>query len=99
MADPSSVKMGRYSCPRRRRRNTASRKRGAFLLYKGRAYCWTEISPAGQIRLTEATAAFLQLRPGMSLLSIRSSDIAFTMGAKGPLLEKAENFDGEIPKF
>ena len=91
--------MGRYSCPRRRRRNAASRKRGAFLPYKGRAYCWTEISPAGQIRLTEATAAFLQLRPGMSLLSIRSSDIAFTMGAKGPLLEKAENFDGEIPKF
>ena len=44
-------------------------------------------------------AAFLQLRPGMSLLSIRSSDIAFTMGAKGPLLEKAENFDGEIPQF
>ena len=72
---------------------------GAFLPYKGRAYCWTEISPAGQIRLTEAMAAFLQLRPGMSLLSIRSSDIAFTMGAKGPLLEKAENFDGEIPKF
>ena len=35
----------------------------------------------------------------MTLLSIRSSDIAFTMGAKGPLLEKAENYDGEIPLF
>lgn len=35
----------------------------------------------------------------MELLSIRSSDIAFTMGAKGPLLEKAENYDGEIPLF
>ena len=33
----------------------------------------------------------------MELLSIRSSDIAFTMGAKGPLLEKAETYDGEIP--
>ena len=32
----------------------------------------------------------------MELLSIRNSDIAFTMGAKGPLLEKAENYDGEI---
>ena len=35
----------------------------------------------------------------MELLSIRSRDIAFTMGAKGPLLEKAENYDGEIPFF
>ena len=43
--------------------------------------------------------AFLRLRPGMRLLSIRSSDIAFTMGAKGPLLEKAERFNGEIPLF
>ena len=42
---------------------------------------------------------FLKVRPGMELLSIRSSDIAFTMGAKGPLLEKAENYDGEIPLF
>ena len=30
---------------------------------------------------------------------IRSSNIAFTMGAKGPLLEKAENYNGEIPLF
>lgn len=33
------------------------------------------------------------------LLSIRSSDIAFTMGAKGPLLEKAHNFHGEIKRY
>ena len=39
------------------------------------------------------------LKPEMRLLSIRSSDIAFTMGAKGLLLEKAVNFDGEIPLF
>ena len=39
------------------------------------------------------------LKPEMRLLSIRSSDIAFTMGAKGPLLEKAARFDGEIPLF
>lgn len=43
--------------------------------------------------------AFLGLKSGVRLLSIRSSDIAFTMGAKGPLLEKAEHFDGEIPTF
>jgi len=35
----------------------------------------------------------------MELLSIRSSDIAFTMGAKGPLLEKAHSFHGEIERY
>ena len=69
---------------------------GAVVPYKGRAYCWTEISENGEIRLTEEMQAFLHLRPGMRLLSIRSSDIAFTMGAKGPLLEKAEHFGGEL---
>ncbi len=72
---------------------------GHFLPYKGRAYCWTAISESGEIRLTEEMMVFLHLAPGMGLLSIRSSDIAFTMGAKGPLLEKAERFDGEIPIF
>lgn len=42
---------------------------------------------------------FLDIKPGMQLLSIRSSNIAFTMGAKGPLLEKAKNYKGEIPLF
>ena len=72
---------------------------GAFLRYKGRAYCWTAVSASGEIRLTEGMLAALQLAPGMRLLSIRSSDIAFTMGAKGPLWEKAERFPGEIPLF
>lgn len=43
--------------------------------------------------------AFLHLKPEMRLLSIRSSDIAFIMGAKGPLLEKVAHFDGETPQF
>ena len=72
---------------------------GAFLLYKGRSYCWTTISASGEIMLTEEMRIALHLEPGMRLLSIRGSDIAFTMGAKGPLLEKAEQFDGEIPLF
>ena len=42
---------------------------------------------------------FLEIQPGMPLLSIRSSDIAFTMGAKWPLLEKAKNYEGMIPQF
>ena len=52
-----------------------------------------------ELELTSSIHHFLKVRPGMELLSIRSSDIAFTMGAKGPLLEKAENYDGEIPLF
>ena len=43
--------------------------------------------------------AFLHLKPEMRFLSIRSSDIAFTMGVKGSLLEKAAHFDGETPQF
>ena len=72
---------------------------GAFLPYKGRWYGWTAISPDGMLTLSEPAMQFLKLAPGMELLSIRSSDIAFTMGAKGPLLEKAANYPGEIPVF
>ena len=72
---------------------------GTFVPYKGRSYCWTTVSASGGILLTEEMMAFLHLKPGMRLLSIRSSDIAFTMGAKGPLLEQAAHFDGEIPLF
>ena len=57
------------------------------------------ISAEGEITLTEEMLAFLDLSSGMRLLCIRSSDIAFTMGAKGPLLDKAERFEGEIPQF
>lgn len=39
------------------------------------------------------------LEPGMRLLSVRSSNIAFTMGARGILLDKAEHFGGVIPLF
>ena len=69
---------------------------GEFIKYKGRSYCWISISETGVIQLNGKMINFLNLEIGMELLSIRSSDIAFTMGAKGPLLEKAENYDGEI---
>lgn len=74
-------------------------KQGAFIKYKGRSYCWVDISETGEILLTEEMMKFLNIKPNMPLLSIRSSDIAFTMGAKGPLLEKAENYEGDIPLF
>ena len=72
---------------------------GAFIRYKGRSYCWTNISNEGAIMLSESMMDFLEISPGDELLSIRSSDIAFTMGARGPLLERAKNYEGDIPIF
>ena len=69
---------------------------GEFIQYKGRSYCWINISETGIIQLNQDMMTFLELNIGMELLSIRSSDIAFTMGAKGPLLEKERNYNGEI---
>lgn len=67
--------------------------------HKGRKYAWLGIDHDGVIKLPQSTLEVLELQSGMELLSIRSSDIAFTMGAKGPLLEKAHNFHGEIERY
>ena len=69
---------------------------GEFIQYKGRKYAWLDIDKNGVIKLPHSTLAVLDLQSGMELLAIRSSDIAFTMGAKGPLLQKAHNFQGSI---
>ena len=69
---------------------------GEFVKYKGRSYCWLNISENGIIQLNQQILDFLNLKIGMELLSIRSSNIAFTMGATGPLLESADNYEGEI---
>lgn len=72
---------------------------GEFIRYKGRFYCWMPVSETGTVTLTKEMMTFLHLEPETRLLSIRSSNIAFTMGAKGPLLKKAENFNGDIPLY
>ena len=72
---------------------------GEFMQYKGCKYAWLDIYKNGVIKLPHSTLSVLELQSGMELLSIRSSDIAFTMGAKGPLLEKAHNFQGSIKKY
>ena len=69
---------------------------GEFVKYKGRSYCWVNISENGVIQLNQQILDFLNLKIGMELLSIRSSDIAFIMGATGPLLERVDNYKGEI---
>ena len=72
---------------------------GEFIKYKGRSYCWINISENGVIWLSQQILDFLNLKTGMELLSIRSSDIAFTMGATGSLLERSHHYEGEIPLY
>ena len=72
---------------------------GEFIKYKGRSYCWLFVSPEGRLVLTPSMLQDLQLAPGMTLLCIRSSNIAFTIGAKGPLLERERRYRGEIEVY
>ncbi len=74
-------------------------EQGAFIKYKGRSYAWANVSDDGQIALTDEMMAVLKIEPGMKLLSIRSSDIAFTMGAYGRLVEESMKHEDEIPLF
>ncbi|MEF9921051.1 MAG: hypothetical protein RSC93_11545 [Erysipelotrichaceae bacterium] len=72
---------------------------GKFIHYKGRGYCWCAISKDGTLRLSQEMMDTLELKKGLKLLSIRSSDIAFTMGVRGPLLDKAHEYRGKIQVF
>ena len=72
---------------------------GEFIKYKGRSYCWVESSSIPGLTFKKSIIFFVRRICPSCEISIRSSDIAFTMGAKGPLLEKAENYEGEIPLF
>lgn len=74
-------------------------EQGTFIKYKGRFYAWVNISNDGLITLTDEMMAFLKIEAGMKLLSIRSSDIAFTMGAYGRLVEESMKHEGEISLF
>lgn len=72
---------------------------GEFVGYKGRSYCWLAVSPGGRLKLTGSMLERQKIAPGDELMCIRSSDIAFTLGHHGPLLERAENYRGEIPVY
>ena len=74
-------------------------KEGEFIKYKGRGYAWVKINEEGKISLSDEAMQFLKLEKDMKLLSIRSSDIAFTMGAYGPLLEESLKHDNEIKVY
>ncbi len=74
-------------------------KEGDFIKYKGRGYTWIKINEDGKISLSDEVMQYLKLKKDMKLLSIRSSDIAFTMGAYGPLLEESLKHDSEIKVY
>jgi len=57
-----------------------------FIKYKGRKYCWISINN-GELILKENTFSVCDLKIGYKLLSIRSSNIVFTLGVKGPIIE------------
>lgn len=71
---------------------------GEVMPYKGRLYGAAPLA-AGRVLLTPGHLKAFGLSPGSRLLCIRSSDIAFTLGAKGPLWERAGHYAGEIPTF
>ena len=68
---------------------TYSINHGEFIRYKGRGYSWLPISPSGLVQLSENAMNYLDLKAGTKLMCIKSSDIAFTMGAKGPLMDNS----------
>ena len=72
---------------------------GHFIQYQGRGYSWLTISPSGIIQLPNHTMDYLHLTINDKLMCIRSSDIAFTMGAKGSLMDKVYAYKGTIPEY
>lgn len=73
--------------------------RGELYKYKGRSFTWLDIDEQGKIQLTKNLLEDLLLKKGNRLLSIRSSNIAFTMGVKGPLIESANGYAGKIDEY
>lgn len=68
------------------------------ITHNGRKYVWVSLYD-GKIQLTKEILSSYNLKPGDKLLSIRSSNIAFMMGVKGPLLEAAKGYQGVIEEF
>lgn len=71
---------------------------GEFIAYKGRKYSWLALKE-DRVYLSEDFMKCLNIQVGDRLLAIRSSDIAFTMGVKGRLIDKANVYRGAIEEF
>ena len=75
-----------------------SLKEGELISYKGRKYGLLTLKNNG-VHLSPSLMQTLDIKVGDKLLAIRSSDIAFTLGAKGALIQKAYEYKGEIAIF
>ena len=73
-------------------------KESELISYKGRKYGWLTLKDNG-VHISPSLMQTLDIKTGDKLLAIRSSDIAFTMGAKGSLIQKANEYTGEIEVF
>ena len=71
---------------------------GELIAYKGRKYGWLALKE-NTVYLSDDLMKMLEIKVGDKLLAIRSSDIAFTMGVKGSLIEKANGYRGIIEEF
>lgn len=65
---------------------------GEFVKYKGRIYCWLSITQNGVLQFSHKILDNLSLKVDDKLLSIRSSDIAFTMGVVQKILKEILKF-------
>lgn len=72
---------------------------GKPVKWKGRHYCWVNISKKGVIKLPPKTAICYNIKENDKLLSIRGSNIAFVLAVKGPIIEKANDYTGKIEEY
>ncbi|QRG87065.1 hypothetical protein [Bulleidia sp. zg-1006] len=75
-----------------------SLREGVLISYKGRKYGWLALKD-NSIYLSTTLMKDLEIKVGDRLLSIRSSDITFTMGARGSLIDKANKYKGKIEMY
>ena len=75
-----------------------SLREGELIAYKGRKYGWLVLNKS-EVYLSDDLMKMLEIKAGDKLFAIRSSDIAFTMGFRGSLIDKANNFNGRIEMF
>jgi len=67
--------------------------------WKGRYYSWVKINKQGISKLPGEALNCFNVKEGDRLLSIHGSNVGFVLAVKGPLVEAANNFTGEIKDF
>lgn len=70
-----------------------------FVRFKGRLYCQSSLTKQGLLMVNPYFLQKLGIQAGARLLSIRGSRFALVLGLKGPIIEAAESYEGEIELF